>query len=48
MGWFLLASQWDSLAAIIDTESFIAHATDFFGHNDMDMVSYFGVNLVVS
>jgi len=33
-----IAPQWDSLAAIIDTQSFIASSTDFFGHNDMDML----------
>ncbi|KAF8511506.1 glycoside hydrolase [Hysterangium stoloniferum] len=32
-----IAPNWDSLAAIIDTTSFISSHTDFFGHNDMDM-----------
>lgn len=32
------APNWDSLAAIIDMQSFIAGAADFYGHNDMDMV----------
>ncbi|KAF7326289.1 Alpha-galactosidase [Mycena kentingensis (nom. inval.)] len=33
-----IAPQWDSLAAIINFNSFITQATDFFGHNDMDML----------
>lgn len=33
-----IAANWDSLAAIIDTQSFIASTTDFYGHNDMDML----------
>lgn len=33
-----IAPQWDSLAAIINSNSFITQATDFFGHNDMDML----------
>ncbi|GJJ15332.1 hypothetical protein Clacol_009608 [Clathrus columnatus] len=41
-GWLLnawcLEANWNSLASIIDTQSFIASATDFYGHNDMDML----------
>jgi len=33
-----IAAQWDSLAAIINFNSFITAATDFSGHNDMDML----------
>ncbi|KAJ7449054.1 glycoside hydrolase superfamily [Mycena galericulata] len=33
-----IAPQWDSLAAIINFNSFITQATDFYGHNDMDML----------
>ncbi|KAJ6557834.1 glycoside hydrolase [Mycena capillaripes] len=33
-----IAPQWDSLAAIINFNSFITQATDFSGHNDMDML----------
>ncbi|KAJ7060900.1 glycoside hydrolase superfamily [Mycena amicta] len=33
-----IAPRWDSLAAIINFNSFITQATDFYGHNDMDML----------
>ncbi|KAJ7735747.1 glycoside hydrolase [Mycena metata] len=33
-----IAPQWDSLAAIINFNSFITQGTDFYGHNDMDML----------
>jgi len=33
-----IEANWGSLASIIDTQSFIAAATDFYGHNDMDML----------
>lgn len=33
-----IAPRWDSLAAIINFNSFITQATDFSGHNDMDML----------
>jgi alpha-galactosidase len=33
-----IAPAWDSLALIINFNSFITQATDFFGHNDMDML----------
>ncbi|KAJ7634482.1 glycoside hydrolase [Roridomyces roridus] len=33
-----IAPQWDSLAAIINFNSFITQGTDFSGHNDMDML----------
>ncbi|CAK5262335.1 unnamed protein product [Mycena citricolor] len=33
-----IAPKWDSLAAIINFNSFITASTDFFGHNDMDML----------
>ncbi|KAF7360120.1 Alpha-galactosidase [Mycena venus] len=33
-----IAPQWDSLAFIINFNSFITQATDFSGHNDMDML----------
>ncbi|KAJ7112767.1 glycoside hydrolase [Mycena crocata] len=33
-----IAPQWNSLAAIINFNSFITQATDFSGHNDMDML----------
>ncbi|KAF8827038.1 hypothetical protein HHX47_DHR5000632 [Lentinula edodes] len=32
-----IAPEWDSLALIINFNSFITQATDFYGHNDMDM-----------
>ncbi|THU84330.1 glycoside hydrolase [Dendrothele bispora CBS 962.96] len=37
-----IAPQWDSLANIINFNSFITQSTDFFGRNDMDMVSELG------
>ncbi|KAJ7634471.1 glycoside hydrolase [Roridomyces roridus] len=33
-----IAPQWNSLASIINFNSFITQATDFSGHNDMDML----------
>ncbi|KAJ4492091.1 glycoside hydrolase [Lentinula edodes] len=33
-----IAPEWDSLALIINFNSFITQATDFYGHNDMDML----------
>ncbi|KAJ6609057.1 glycoside hydrolase [Mycena sp. CBHHK59/15] len=33
-----IAPQWNSLAAIINFNSFITQGTDFSGHNDMDML----------
>ncbi|PPQ75264.1 hypothetical protein CVT24_007437 [Panaeolus cyanescens] len=33
-----IAPKWDSLAAIINFNSFITQATDFYGRNDLDMV----------
>ncbi|KAF8584417.1 glycoside hydrolase family 27 protein [Ramaria rubella] len=33
-----IAPNWDSLATIIDSTSFITSAGDFYGHNDMDML----------
>jgi alpha-galactosidase len=33
-----IAPQWDSLAAIIDFNSFITTATDFYQRNDLDML----------
>ncbi|KAF8155494.1 glycoside hydrolase [Crassisporium funariophilum] len=33
-----IAPQWDSLAFIINFNSFITQATDFFGRNDLDML----------
>ncbi|KIK54073.1 glycoside hydrolase family 27 protein [Collybiopsis luxurians FD-317 M1] len=33
-----IAPDWDSLAFIINFNSFITQATDFYGHNDMDML----------
>jgi len=33
-----IAPAWDALAAIINFNSFITQGTDFFGHNDMDML----------
>ncbi|KAJ7269547.1 glycoside hydrolase superfamily, partial [Mycena rebaudengoi] len=33
-----IAPKWDSLAFIINFNSFITQATDFSGHNDMDML----------
>ncbi|KAJ3781075.1 glycoside hydrolase [Lentinula aff. detonsa] len=40
IGVFLMdiAPDWDSLAYIINFNSFITQATSFYGHNDMDMV----------
>ncbi|KAF8523840.1 glycoside hydrolase superfamily [Gautieria morchelliformis] len=32
------AANWNSLASIIDFTSFITSSTDFYGHNDMDML----------
>jgi alpha-galactosidase len=33
-----IAPQWDSLAAIINFNSFITSSTDFYGRNDLDML----------
>ncbi|PPQ86692.1 hypothetical protein CVT25_006767 [Psilocybe cyanescens] len=33
-----IAPQWDSLASIINFNSFITQATDFYGRNDLDML----------
>jgi len=33
-----IETNWASLASIINFNSFITQATDFFGHNDMDML----------
>ncbi|GLB45195.1 putative alpha galactosidase A [Lyophyllum shimeji] len=33
-----IAPKWDSLAAIINFNSFITQATDFYGRNDLDML----------
>jgi alpha-galactosidase len=33
-----IAAQWDSLATIINFNSFLTASTDFFGRNDMDML----------
>ncbi|KAF7319163.1 Alpha-galactosidase [Mycena chlorophos] len=33
-----IAPQWSSLASIINFNSFITQATNFYGHNDMDML----------
>ncbi|KAJ7185889.1 glycoside hydrolase superfamily [Mycena filopes] len=33
-----ISPQWNSLASIINFNSFITQATDFSGHNDMDML----------
>jgi alpha-galactosidase len=33
-----IAPQWDSLASIINFNSFLTQATDFYGRNDLDML----------
>ncbi|VDC05669.1 unnamed protein product [Peniophora sp. CBMAI 1063] len=33
-----IAASWPALAAIINANSFITQATNFYGHNDMDML----------
>ncbi|KAJ7266108.1 glycoside hydrolase [Mycena rebaudengoi] len=33
-----ISPKWSSLASIINFNSFITQATDFYGHNDMDML----------
>ncbi|KAJ3781549.1 glycoside hydrolase [Lentinula aff. detonsa] len=37
-----IAPDWDSLAYIINFNSFITQATSFYGHNDMDMLQLSG------
>ncbi|TRM66282.1 glycoside hydrolase [Schizophyllum amplum] len=40
-----IAPEWNSLAAIINTNSFITQATDFYGRNDLDMLQLGNGNL---
>ncbi|KDQ32138.1 glycoside hydrolase family 27 protein [Pleurotus ostreatus PC15] len=37
--------RWDSIASIINRNSFISWASDFYGHNDMDMLEVGNGNL---
>ncbi|KAJ3981006.1 glycoside hydrolase [Lentinula detonsa] len=39
-----IAPDWDSLAFIINFNSFITQATSFYGHNDMDMLQLIVLN----